>query len=492
MSRAIRAVARHRVACRATFASPFHRGVSWETWSSRRRWSTVSSPPPADVPVVIVGGGPVGLTLSILLSRLGVDSQLVERRAAPTAHPQAHFVNTRTREIFRPMLGLDDAVARAQPPLEDWRHFIYSTRMLGGVELGRVDHFDEKGSERGSVEISPTSVAHLSQHRLEPMLLARALEAHPRGAAGISLRTECVGFTQDDAGVTAELRFDDADDARDGKVDGEVHRRSPFTRASSLRGAFLVAADGAGGGARSRLGVSVTGSPAMQHLVNVHFTSPKLANALRAAGRAAMLYFVFNPDVVAVVVAHDVTEDGAGDFVAQIPFFPPTQSLAEDFGASRCAALVRRAIGDDVDVDDVSIRSVRARTMGSPTVADPLRGGASSRRATPRARVDASGDAFGFPPTRHRTRTIARKRGAVAAARFQTSRPTRWRRPRGASTRRARSGTRASGAQLQAGRWGGGRRTRWAGAGAPRARAAGRARRRGTARAHGSGRLVPL
>ena len=184
MSRAIRAVARHRVACRATFASPFHRGVSWETWSSRRRWSTVSSPPPADVPVVIVGGGPVGLTLSILLSRLGVDSQLVERRAAPTAHPQAHFVNTRTREIFRPMLGLDDAVARAQPPLEDWRHFIYSTRMLGGVELGRVDHFDEKGSERGSVEISPTSVAHLSQHRLEPMLLARALDAHPRGPPG--------------------------------------------------------------------------------------------------------------------------------------------------------------------------------------------------------------------------------------------------------------------------------------------------------------------
>ena len=126
----------------------------------------------------------------------------------------------------------------------------------------------------------------------------------------------------------------------------------------------------------------------MQHLVNVHFTSPKLANALRAAGRTAMLYFVFNPDVVAVVVAHDVTEDGAGDFVAQIPFFPPTQSLAEDFGASRCAALVRRAIGDDVDVDDVSIRSVRAWTMGA-TVADRFAEG----------RVFLAGDAaHAFPP----------------------------------------------------------------------------------------------
>ena len=115
---------------------------------------------------MIVGGGPVGLTLSILLSRLGVDSQLVERRAAPTAHPQAPLSNTRTREIFRPMLGLDDAVARAQPPLEDWRHFIYSTRMLGGVELGRVDHFDEKGSERGcwwTLGQPPSRIS--SQHR---------------------------------------------------------------------------------------------------------------------------------------------------------------------------------------------------------------------------------------------------------------------------------------------------------------------------------------
>ena len=145
MSRAMRALARHPVACRAAFASPFGtRRVSLETttWWSRRSWSTASGSPPADVPVVIVGGGPVGLTMSILLSRLGVDSQLVERRAAPTTHPQAHFVNNRTREIFRPMLGLDEEVARAQPPLEDWRHFIYATRMLGGVELGRVDHFD--------------------------------------------------------------------------------------------------------------------------------------------------------------------------------------------------------------------------------------------------------------------------------------------------------------------------------------------------------------
>ena len=411
MSRAMRALARHPVACRAAFASPFGtRRVSRETttWWSRRSWSTASGSSPADVPVVIVGGGPVGLTMSILLSRLGVDSQLVERRAAPTTHPQAHFVNNRTREIFRPMLGLDREVARAQPPLEDWRHFIYATRMLGGVELGRVDHFDEKASGEASGEasgvsaVSPTSVAHLSQHRLEPMLLARALEAHPRGAAGISLRTECVDIAQDESGVTAELRtYPEASNANDGT--SRESREFP-SRKKKLRARFLVAADGARGGLRSRLGVSATGSPAMQHLVNVHFTSRKLADALRAANRAAMLYFVFNPDVVAVVVAHDFT---IGEFVAQIPFFPPTQSVEEDFREARCAELVRAAIHDGgsvgryhegdwtrspmkspIVVDDVRIKNARAWTMGA-TVADRFAEG----------RVFLAGDAaHAFPP----------------------------------------------------------------------------------------------
>ena len=80
----------------------------------------------------------------------------------------------------------------------------------------------------------------------------------------------------------------------------------------------------------------------MQHLINIHFTSPSLARALRDArsgsgGAAAMLYFVFNPDVVAAVVAHDLRGDG--EFVAQVPFFPPFQTLEEDFTREKCARL---------------------------------------------------------------------------------------------------------------------------------------------------------
>ena len=62
-----------------------------------------------DVPVLIVGGGPVGLSASILLSCLGVSSRLVERRAGTALHPKARTINMPTMEIFR-HCGVEDDV----------------------------------------------------------------------------------------------------------------------------------------------------------------------------------------------------------------------------------------------------------------------------------------------------------------------------------------------------------------------------------------------
>ena len=53
------------------------------------------------VPVLIVGGGPAGLTASLLLSRLGVPSLLVERRRAPSPLPRARGVHARAVEVLR-------------------------------------------------------------------------------------------------------------------------------------------------------------------------------------------------------------------------------------------------------------------------------------------------------------------------------------------------------------------------------------------------------
>ena len=43
------------------------------------------------VPVLIAGAGPTGLTLSILLGKLGIRSLVVDRSAALPNHPQVGF-----------------------------------------------------------------------------------------------------------------------------------------------------------------------------------------------------------------------------------------------------------------------------------------------------------------------------------------------------------------------------------------------------------------
>ena len=53
--------------------------------------------------VLIVGAGPVGLTLALDLGRRGVRCTLIERKPAPQFLPKMERCNARTMEIFRRM-----------------------------------------------------------------------------------------------------------------------------------------------------------------------------------------------------------------------------------------------------------------------------------------------------------------------------------------------------------------------------------------------------
>jgi putative polyketide hydroxylase len=68
-----------------------------------------------DVPVLIVGGGPVGLTASILLSRQGVRSLLVERHPGTAILPKARGINARSMEMYR-QVGIEQAIRAAGLP----------------------------------------------------------------------------------------------------------------------------------------------------------------------------------------------------------------------------------------------------------------------------------------------------------------------------------------------------------------------------------------
>lgn len=54
-----------------------------------------------DIPVVIVGGGPVGLTLSNILGKNDVQHVLLEKNETTSKWPKAILTNTRSMELYR-------------------------------------------------------------------------------------------------------------------------------------------------------------------------------------------------------------------------------------------------------------------------------------------------------------------------------------------------------------------------------------------------------
>jgi len=90
--------------------------------------------------VVILGGGPAGLTAAIALGRQGVECVVLERRAGTSDHPRGHVENGRTMELFR-LWGVEDEVRSVGVPRDFLKSVTFVTR-VSGIELGRVD-FDE-------------------------------------------------------------------------------------------------------------------------------------------------------------------------------------------------------------------------------------------------------------------------------------------------------------------------------------------------------------
>ena len=91
-----------------------------------------------DTEVLIVGAGPVGLTLSIDLGKRGVRCIVIEKNDAPLGYPKMERCNPRTMEIFR-RLGLADTVrAAGYPP--DWPMDTYLVFDLMRPPLFKMAH----------------------------------------------------------------------------------------------------------------------------------------------------------------------------------------------------------------------------------------------------------------------------------------------------------------------------------------------------------------
>ena len=133
--------------------------------------------------VLIVGAGPVGLTLAIDLAWRGIDVTVVETRApAAPPEPKCNHVAARTMEIFR-RLGLAEKVRNAGLP-EDYPHDISYRTTFTGQELTRIeipcrrDRFTRKDGPDCNWP-TPEPPHRINQIFLEPILFEHAA-AQPR------------------------------------------------------------------------------------------------------------------------------------------------------------------------------------------------------------------------------------------------------------------------------------------------------------------------
>lgn len=73
-----------------------------------------------EVPILICGAGPVGLSLSLALSRMNVEHIVVEKHPSTSIHPKARGSNVRTMELFR-LWGVENAIRQHELPTETQR-----------------------------------------------------------------------------------------------------------------------------------------------------------------------------------------------------------------------------------------------------------------------------------------------------------------------------------------------------------------------------------
>jgi 2,4-dichlorophenol 6-monooxygenase len=209
-----------------------------------------------EVPVLIVGGGGAGLTASMLLSQLGVESLLVSAWPSTSILPKAHVLSPRTMEIFGDV-GVADEIYAKGTPAQNMQAAAWYAGLAGphegyGREIGRLEAWGGGYTDPDYIAASACRTANLPQIRLEPILRKQAETL--AGSDKIRFNHEMLSFTQQAEGVTAQVLD---------KHTGDTYE---------VRCRYLLGCDG-GRTVGKLLGIQMEGVRDVMNMVSVHMTA---------------------------------------------------------------------------------------------------------------------------------------------------------------------------------------------------------------------------
>ena len=241
-------------------------------------------------PVLIIGAGPVGLTMAMDLAQRGIDVVVVEtRHRGEPPNVKCNHVSARTMEIFR-RLGVAQTIRSSGLP-EDYPHDVAYRTSFTGMELSRIpipcrrDRFTDTAGPDGNWP-TPEPPHRINQIYLEPILFE-----HVAGLPRVKIlnRTSIDDFSQDDEGVTA------------------VGHHLDTGALVSIRCQYMVGCDGGRSNTRKKIGAKLEGVDVVGRVQSTYIRAPELIKRLNVA--PAWATFSLNPRRCGNVYAIDGQEN---------------------------------------------------------------------------------------------------------------------------------------------------------------------------------------
>ncbi len=214
---------------------------------------------PVETRVLVVGGGPVGLTLAMDLARRGIRTVVAElRHKGEPPSVKCNHVSARSMEIFR-RLGVAKAIRDAGLPA-DYPNDVSYRVSFTGKELSRIPipcRRDRYTASGGPDTWWPTAEP---PHRINQIYLEPTLSAYAETIPGLTLlnRVEINGFEQTAEGVTAHGT--------------QLDNNETIT----IRADFLVGCDGGRSAIRRAIGATLSGTAEVQRVQSTYIRAPSL------------------------------------------------------------------------------------------------------------------------------------------------------------------------------------------------------------------------
>ncbi|WP_042431996.1 FAD-dependent monooxygenase [Streptacidiphilus anmyonensis] len=287
---------------------------------------------PTTTPVAIVGGGPVGLLLALLLDQQGVRSTVFNTAGTVPDQPRGSTHNARTMELYR-RLGLSERVRGLGLPADHSAGISFFTR-YSGAELAILPWPGPAETARLVSAADRADQVPEPLHRANQMYVERLLLDHARTRPRIDLRFGWqVGELSADAeGVSLTARHEDTS-----------HRWTA---------AYAVGCDGGRSLVRRTLGIRYQGEGGLQQdvlgsrSIAAHLRIPRLSSDF-LRGRRAWSNWAVNADLALNLIALD----GGTEFFLLTSSLDPGTAGPDDI-----AWLVQRAAGAPLEVEVLSHR----------------------------------------------------------------------------------------------------------------------------------------